>query len=39
MYYKKALVTTTETVFKEGDTDMVTKPNVAKEIILIKVLE
>ena len=30
---KKALVTTTDTVVKEGNTDMQTKPNVVKESI------
>ena len=30
---KKALVTTTDTFVKEGNTDTVTKPNVVKESI------
>ena len=33
MSYGKALVTTTGTVVKKGNTDMGTKPNVAKEAI------
>ena len=33
MSSEKALVTTTNTVIKEGNTDMGTKPNVVKEAI------
>ena len=36
---KKALVTTTDTVFKKGYTNMGKKPIVVKEIILIKLPE
>ena len=33
MYSEKALVTTTKTIFKEGNTEMGTKPNLVKEPI------
>ena len=33
MKTKKELVTTTDTVVKEGNTDTITKPNVVKEAI------
>ena len=33
MSFKKALVTTTDTIFKEGNNEMGTKPNVVKEAI------
>ena len=34
---KKSLITTTDTVFKEGNTDMGRKPNVLKEAITIPI--